>query len=77
MKNIIKVSIDNKEKEYTIITTFEIKKNKYIAFLDDEESEILIYKYIELDDENISLSDINDLEWESVIETFNKLLKCE
>lgn len=51
---------DDTEVDCMVIGVFSVEEKEYIALLPDGEEDILLYKYAELDDEEIELSNIED-----------------
>lgn len=65
---------DDTELECKVLGIFEVEDDEYIALLPVGEEEVLLYKYIELDEEEFELGSIEDeAEFETVSEAFNAL----
>ncbi len=65
---------DGTELKCEVIGTFLIEDQMYIALLPIGEEEVFIYKYEEIDDDNIELTTIeDDQEFEEVTEAFFEL----
>lgn len=57
-----------------IIGTFEVEDTSYIALLPEEDGDVLLYRYHELEDEEIELSNIeSEEEFNTVSEAFYEL----
>lgn len=73
---------DDSEVECRILTIFELEDKDYIVLLpldengnDNDEDEVFIYRYLEDDDGNPSLANIeDDDEYEAVTDRFDELL---
>lgn len=73
----ILIPSDKGDIEHTVLTAFEIDNNNYIAVVpsNDKSPEILLYKYEETSDDEISLLTIeSDKEFRLATETFDSLL---
>ena len=71
---------DDTELECFVMGIFDVEETEYIALLptDEEEAEagVLLYKYVELDDENFDLESIDeDDEFEKVAEVFYEIFQ--
>lgn len=65
---------DDTELECTVLGIFEVDDDEYIALLPLGEDEVLLYKYVELEDEDFDLLPIeNEEEFETVSEAFYAL----
>lgn len=61
-----------------VIAVFDFDGIDYIAVLPEGTEEILMYRYIELAEDEIELVNIdNDREWERVVEYFDTMLEAE
>ncbi len=72
------IFIENEQgkKECNIITAFELKNKKYIALLPIGEDEILLFSYIELEEEAIEIFNIEDEnEFDEVLTYFDNLIE--
>ena len=72
---------DGSQVECEILTIFEVNKQDYIALLplveegDDEEGEVFLYRYIETEDSEPTLANIeDDDEYEAVADAFDEWL---
>lgn len=64
---------DGEEAEFGVVGTFEAEDKTYIALLNEEE-DIFLYEYIEINEEEIDLINIeDDEEFEMVSELFMDL----
>lgn len=68
---------DDKELKCSVLEIFEVEGHEYIALLPIEQDEVLVYRYIEHDDDNFELSNIeSDDEFEKIqnafLEMFNE-----
>ena len=80
---IITLTLDNgNELECKVITVFEVNNKNYIALLpgnaedDEEEGEVLLFRYKELEDDEISIENIDtDEEFDIALQEFDKLIK--
>ena len=73
----IVIPSDKGDIEHTVLTAFEIDNNNYIAVIpnNDKSPEILLYKYKETSDDEISLLTIeNDEEFRLATKIFDSLL---
>lgn len=69
---------DDTEVDCMVIGVFSVEDNEYIALLPDGEEDILLYKYTELEGEEIELSNIeDDAEFERASEVFYELFEEE
>ena len=72
---------DDTELDCIVMCIFPVNENNYIALLpadsaDDEESEIYLYQYIEHEDDDVELLNIeSDDEFEEVSRAFDTLLE--
>lgn len=72
---------DDKELECTVLTIFPVNDQSYIALLpmdapEDEEGEVLLYRFKQLEDDEIDLENIeDDDEYEAVADAFDLLLE--
>ena len=65
---------DDTELECHVLGIFEVGEKEYIALLPKDEEEVLIYEYVELEDEDFELLSIElEEEFEAVSEVFNAL----
>lgn len=65
---------DDTELECSVLGIFEVEDVEYIALLPMGEEEVLLYKYIELEDDEFDLLPIEDeKEFETVSEAFEAL----
>lgn len=61
-----------------VIAVFDYEGIDYIALLPEETTEILMYRYVELDEDEIQLVNIDsEREWERVVEYFDSMLEDE
>ena len=74
---------DDTELECLVMSIFPVEEKNYIALLptssmDEEESEVYLYQYVEHDNDELELLNIDDdEEFEAVSKTFNELLNEE
>ena len=69
---------DDTEMECAVIGIFDVDDKSYIALLPTGEEEVMLYRYIEEDDENFSLENIeDDTEFENVENVFFELMESE
>ena len=69
---------DDTELECAVIGIFDVDDNSYIALLPTGEEEVMLYRYIEEDEENFELENIgDDQEFEKVENTFFELMESE
>ncbi|BCN29718.1 DUF1292 domain-containing protein [Anaeromicropila herbilytica] len=73
---------DGSEVECAVLTILTVGDNQYIALLpmdsEEEESEVYLYRYNELEDDEIELLNIEeDEEYEAVSEAFDEYLDSE
>lgn len=65
---------DDTELECEVLGIFEVEDKEYIALLPLEEEEVLLYEYVELEDEEFDLLPIEDeKEFELISEAFTAL----
>ena len=65
---------DDTELECEVLGIFEVEDKEYIALLPLEEEEVLLYEYVELEDEDFDLLPIEDeKEFELISEAFTAL----
>ena len=65
---------DDSELECEVLGIFEVEDKEYIALLPLEEEEVLLYEYVELEDEEFDLLPIEDeKEFELISEAFTAL----
>lgn len=65
---------DDTELECEVLGIFEVEDKEYIALLPLEEEEVLLYEYVELEDEEFDLLPIDDEnEFELISEAFTAL----
>ena len=68
------VTEENKELKCSILGTFDVEENEYIALLPEGEDEVLIYRFILHDDDSFELLNIEtDEEFEKVEDVFFEL----
>ncbi len=68
------VTEENKELKCSILDTFDVEENEYIALLPEGEDEVLIYRFILHDDDSFELLNIEtDEEFEKVEDVFFEL----
>lgn len=68
---------DGKEMECYVLEIFEVDEMEYIALLpvEDEEGEVLLYRFKEINEEDVEINMIEtDEEFEKVAEAFNLLM---
>lgn len=66
---------DDTELECHVIGIFDVADSEYIALLPVDEDEVLLYKYIEFENEEFELSAIDDeAEFQAVVDVFNSLM---
>lgn len=69
---------DNTELDAIVLGFFEVDEREYVALLPEEEEDVLIYEYLELEDEAFDLKYIDDdEEFQAVSETFHELFSDE
>ncbi|TCU71577.1 uncharacterized protein DUF1292 [Tissierella praeacuta] len=69
---------DDTELECNVLGIFEVENIEYIALLPMGEEEVLLYKYVELEDEEVDLLPIeNEEEFTTVSEAFEALFLDE
>lgn len=75
---------DGSELTCGVISIFPVKDKQYIALLplndenESEEGEVYLYQFVELDEENVDLINIeDDEEYELVADAFDELLDNE
>lgn len=69
---------DDTELECNVLGIFEVEDKEYIALLPIGEEEVIIYQYLELEDEDFELLSIEEEEeFEAVSEAFNLLFSGE
>ncbi|MCT4544060.1 MAG: DUF1292 domain-containing protein [Vallitalea sp.] len=75
----ITLTLDNDETlECLVLGIFDVEDNEYIALLPEEEDDVLLYKYISSDDQDIELTNIeDDEEFEKVSKTFMRIIEDE
>lgn len=62
---------DGKEVACEVIGIFEVEGSEYIALVPEDDDRVLIYKYFELEDDEIDLQNIEeDAEFEAVTAAF-------
>lgn len=65
---------DDTELECEVLGIFEVEDKEYIALLPLEEEEVLLYEYVELEDEEFDLLPIEDeKDFELISEAFTAL----
>jgi len=76
---IIPLELDNGTTvDCHVIAVFDYEGIDYIALLPEETTEILMYRYIELGEDEIQLINIDsEREWERVVEYFDTMLEDE
>jgi Protein of unknown function (DUF1292). len=83
MRTITLTTEEDNEVECAILTTFPVGENMYIALLplseednsDDEEGSVYLYRYVELENDEIELINIiEDDEYEAASEAFDQYL---
>lgn len=71
---------DGTELECSVLTIFPVGEKQYIALLpveesDDEESEVFLYRFIQSDNDEMELLNIeDDEEYEAVADAFDEIL---
>ena len=78
----VTLTLDNDEElECAVLTIYEVEGKKYIALLpmveegDDEEGEVFIYRYVETEDGEPTLENIeDDDEYEAAADAFDEWL---
>lgn len=61
-----------------VIAIFDCEGINYIALLPEETTEILMFRYIELENDEIQIINIDsELEWERVVQYFDNMLEEE
>lgn len=69
---------DDRQIDALVLGYFEVDEKEYVALLPEEEEDVLVYEYIELEDEAFDLRHIEDEdEFESVSEAFYELFSDE
>lgn len=69
---------DNTEVDAIVLGFFEVDEKEYVALLPEEDEDVLVYEYIELDDEAFDLRHIdNEEEFDNVSEAFYTLFSDE
>lgn len=74
---------DGTELECSVLTIFPVGEKQYIALLpvdetDEEESEVFLYRFIQSDNDEIELLNIeDDEEYEAVADAFDEILDEE
>ncbi|MTI47031.1 MAG: DUF1292 domain-containing protein [Firmicutes bacterium] len=69
---------DDSELNCYVLGTFEVEEKSYIALLPEEDERVLLYEYVEVDEDEIELKNIeSDDEFEIVSEAFNELFGDE
>lgn len=72
---------DNTEVECAVMGNFEVEGNEYIALIpidDEEEKEVLLYRFKELENDELEINMIEtDEEFEKVVAVYNSLLDEE
>lgn len=74
---------DDKELECSVLTIFPVKDQSYIALLpmdapEEEEGEVLLYRFKQLEDDEIDLENIeDDDEYDAVADAFDLLMDDE
>ncbi len=69
---------DNTEIDCLVLGFFEVDDKEYVALLPEEEEDVLVYEYIELEDEAFDLKYIeNEDEFEIVTDAFYTLFSDE
>lgn len=69
---------DDTELECEVLGIFEVEEKEYIALLPIDEEEVLLYEYVELEDEDFDLLPIEDeSEFELISEAFTALYSGE
>lgn len=83
-RDIITLEFENDETvECEIVGVFEAQGQDYIALvsvasMDDEESEVFIYRYKEVGDDEIEMEDIiDDAEFDMAVKEFNAILEAD
>ncbi len=67
---------DGKEESFEVIGVFEVEGKDYMALQSQEDGSILLCKYIEKEDGDYEVEEIeNDEEFEKVSEVFDSLLE--
>lgn len=73
METITLTLDDGEEVEHGVIGTFEVEDKMYMALLNEEE-DIFLYQYVEIDEDTVDLINIeDDEEFETVSEMFVEL----
>lgn len=66
---------EGNEREYRIIGTFDVEEEEYIALLDEEESQVYLFAFVE-EGESLQLKQIEDQEkFERVSKAFNAMME--
>ena len=68
---------DDTELECNVLGIFEVEDKEYIALVPIDEEEVLIYEYIELEDDEFDLLAIEEEDFEIVSEAFHALFSDE
>lgn len=59
-----------------VVATFDCEGINYIALLPERTAEILVFRYIELEDDKIQIINIDsEWEWERVVRHFDNMLE--
>lgn len=67
---------DDTELECHVLGIFDVADAEYIALLPVDEEEVLLYKYVEFENEEFELQAIEDeAEFDAVVEVFNSLVE--
>ena len=66
---------DGSSVECEIVGVFEVEGKEYIALIDEESEDIILYRYIEVDGENFELEDIPEEEFDAVSEVFEAIME--
>lgn len=67
---------DNTELECVVIGVFDVDEKEYIALLPHDEEDVFLYRYNELDDGELELTNIEtEEEYEKVSNTFLSLIE--
>lgn len=69
---------DNTELKCNVLGIFDLDESEYIALIPEDEENVFLYKYIELEDEEFQIEAIeSDEEFEKVSEAFYEIMDSE
>ena len=74
--NFLTLELDGAEVECEIAGVFDFGGKEYIALMPEGDTDdVFIYEYVELDDENFELRDIEDDIFAQIVAEFDKIIE--